>query len=259
VKRQDTAWKYQDPKAETMVWSAESQTSASTLLDRPPVIAARHVDFSFGEGELAKQILFDLTFEIRPGEVVLLTGPSGSGKTTLLTLIAALRTLQRGELTVLGLDLHRAAPAELVALRRRIGFIFQQHNLLEFLTAQQNVQLMFQLHPDVSPQAARQRSIEVLEAVGLGDHLSYPPSKLSGGQKQRVAVARALACRPELILADEPTAALDSQSGREVVTLLLDLSKQTGCPILMVTHDARVLDIADRIIRFEDGRIISDE
>lgn len=228
--------------------------------NRPsPVIRAQGVNFSFGVGELAKQILFDVSLEIFPGEVVLLTGPSGSGKTTLLTLIAALRTLQSGRLRVLGHDLEQATDAELVDIRRRIGFIFQQHNLLGFLTARQNVELMFQLHPDVDAATARERSIEILEKVGLGDRINYYPSSLSGGQKQRIAIARAMACGPELILADEPTAALDSQSGRDVVNLLLALARQTGCPILMVTHDSRVLDIADRIINFEDGRILPEE
>lgn len=221
-----------------------------------PVIAAHGLNFSFGQAELAKQILFDVSLEIEPGEVVLLTGPSGSGKTTLLTLIAALRTLQSGTLTVLGCDLHQATPHELVELRRRIGFVFQQHNLLGFLTAQQNVEMMFQLHPDVSASDVRQRSQAILAKVGLDQRTNYYPDKLSGGQKQRVAIARALACQPQLILADEPTAALDSQSGRDVVNLMLDLARQTGCPILMVTHDSRILDIADRIIHFEDGRIV---
>jgi putative ABC transport system ATP-binding protein len=234
--------------------------ATATATNRPaPVIHAQGVNFSFGVGELAKQILFDVSLEIYPGEVVLLTGPSGSGKTTLLTLIAALRTLQSGRLRVLGHDLEAATDAELVDIRRRIGFIFQQHNLLGFLTARQNVELMFQLHPDVDAATSRERSIEILEKVGLGDRINYYPSSLSGGQKQRVAIARAMACGPELILADEPTAALDSQSGRDVVNLLLALARQTGCPILMVTHDSRVLDIADRIIHFEDGRILEEE
>lgn len=224
---------------------------------RPPVIQARGINFSFGSGDLSKQVLFDLDFEIVQGEVVLLMGPSGSGKTTLLTLIAALRTLQSGRLQVLDTQLERASAAELVQLRRRIGFIFQQHNLLGFLSALQNVELMFQLHPEVSARDARRLSFEVLSQVGLADHVHKEPSKLSGGQKQRVAIARALACQPKLILADEPTAALDSHSGREVVNLLVSLARDTGCPVLMVTHDSRVLDVADRIIEFEDGRIVS--
>lgn len=218
-------------------------------------IAARNLNFSFGDGELKKQILFDVTFDVSPGEVVLLTGPSGSGKTTLLTLIGGLRHVRDGELTVLSHPLHHATAGDLVLIRRNIGFIFQQHNLLPFLTARLNVELMFQLHPEVSADEVRRRSEEILIRVGLGDRLDYLPARLSGGQKQRVAIARALVADPKLILADEPTAALDSQSGRDVVDLLQNLTRSRGCPVLMVTHDNRVLDIADRIIQMEDGRV----
>lgn len=220
-------------------------------------IRTRLLNFSFGEGELQKQILFDISFDVAPGEVVLLTGPSGSGKTTLLTLIGGLRRVRSGELTVLSHALHQSTLAELVLVRRNIGFIFQQHNLLPFLTARKNVELMFQLHPEVPADEVRRRSEELLTRVGLGDRLDYHPARLSGGQKQRVAIARALVAEPKLILADEPTAALDSQSGRDVVDLLQELARSRGCPVLMVTHDNRVLDIADRIIHMEDGCIQS--
>ncbi len=222
-----------------------------------PVISARHLDFSFGEGDLEKQVLFDVSFEVGSGEIVLLTGPSGSGKTTLLTLIGALRKVTSGELFVLSRPLHHTSMADLVEVRKEIGFIFQQHNLLPFMTARQNVELMFQLQPDVSRNEAALLTEQLLTSVGLSHRLDYHPARLSGGQKQRVAVARALAANPRLILADEPTAALDSQSGRDVVTLLQELARNRGCPILMVTHDPRILDIADRIINMEDGRIHS--
>lgn len=221
------------------------------------VIRARDINFSFGTGDLKKQILFDVSFDVAAGEIVLLTGPSGSGKTTLLTLIGALRHVREGELTVLSRPLHQATPADLIATRREIGFIFQQHNLLGFLTARQNVELVFELHPEVPAHEVRARAAQILTSVGLGERLDYHPARLSGGQKQRVAVARALAANPRLILADEPTAALDSQSGRDVVNLLQQLARTGGCPVLMVTHDSRVLDIADRIIHMEDGRIVS--
>lgn len=235
---------------------AASQTSASSG-SVPPVISARHVNFAFGEGDLQKQILFDVTMDVSPGEIVLLTGPSGSGKTTLLTLIGALRHVRDGELDVLGRPLHLASTEDLVEVRREIGFIFQQHNLLPFMTARQNVQLMFHLHPEVSSDDASRLTVELLTSVGLGERLDYHPARLSGGQKQRVAIARALAASPRLILADEPTAALDSQSGRDVVNLLQELARNRGCPILMVTHDPRILDVADRIINMEDGRVHS--
>ena len=220
-----------------------------------PVIAARDLSFAFGQGELRRQVLFDLGFEVRSGEIVLLTGPSGSGKTTLLTLIGGLRRVTEGELTVLGRPLHQATTADLTANRRDIGFIFQQHNLLEFLSARQNVELMFQLHPEVPPELVRQKAVEILSLVGLAERLDYHPSRLSGGQRQRVAIARALVTQPRLVLADEPTAALDSVTGRDVVELLQYLARTNGCPILMVTHDNRVLDIADRILQMEDGRL----
>ncbi|MFN7766838.1 MAG: ATP-binding cassette domain-containing protein [Planctomycetaceae bacterium] len=220
-----------------------------------PVIAARDLSFAFGQGELRRQVLFDLNFEVRSGEIVLLTGPSGSGKTTLLTLIGGLRRVTEGELSVLGRPLHQATTADLTANRRDIGFIFQQHNLLEFLSARQNVELMFQLHPEVPPETVRQKAVEILTLVGLAERLDYHPSRLSGGQRQRVAIARALVTQPRLVLADEPTAALDSVTGRDVVDLLQYLARTNGCPILMVTHDNRVLDIADRILKMEDGRL----
>lgn len=219
------------------------------------VIAARGIDFAFGEGELRKQILFGVTFVVRAGEIVLLTGPSGSGKTTLLTLIGGLRQVVDGELVVLGRTLRSASNATLLATRREIGFIFQQHNLLEFLTARQNVELMFQLHPEVPAAEAQEKAATLLERVGLADRMDYLPNRLSGGQKQRVAIARALATGPKLILADEPTASLDSQSGREVVELLQELARDRGCPILLVTHDQRVLHVADRVLSMEDGRL----
>ncbi len=219
------------------------------------IIRADHINFAFGEGDLRKQILFDVSFAVAPGEIVLLTGPSGSGKTTLLTLIGGLRIVREGALTVLGRDLTHATNDTLLATRRDIGFIFQQHNLLEFLTARQNVELMFQLHPEVPPREAGDRAADLLQRVGLGDRLDYLPSRLSGGQKQRVAIARALATGPKLILADEPTASLDSQTGREVVQLLQELARDRGCPILLVTHDSRVLHIADRILAMEDGHL----
>ena len=238
--------------------SSDPLSSPAPSTSAPPpdtVIEARDLSFAFGLGELRRQVLFDLNFEVKTGEIVLLTGPSGSGKTTLLTLIGGLRRVTEGELTVLGRPLHQATTADLTANRRDIGFIFQQHNLLEFLSARQNVELMFQLHPEVPAETVRQKAVEILTLVGLGERLDYHPSRLSGGQRQRVAIARALVTQPRLVLADEPTAALDSATGRDVVELLQYLARTNGCPILMVTHDNRVLDIADRILNIEDGRL----
>lgn len=219
------------------------------------VVDARGVNFSFGKGDLSKQILFDVDVQIRPGEIVLLTGPSGSGKTTLLTLIGGLRTVRDGSLHVFGHQLRGLSQQQLAPVRRHIGFIFQAHNLLNFLTARQNVQMSLELHPRYSHAEAKRRASEMLDMVGLSNRREYFPDNLSGGQRQRVAIARALAAQPKLVLADEPTAALDGKSGREVVDLMQQLAREQGCPILMVTHDNRVLDIADRIVHMEDGRI----
>jgi putative ABC transport system ATP-binding protein len=211
----------------------------------------------FGAGALRKQILFDVSTEIDAGEIVIVTGPSGSGKTTMLTLIGALRRVQDGRVRVLGEELNGASARIISRVRKQIGYIFQAHNLLEALTATQNVQMSMLLHRDLSGREIQHRAGEILEAVGLGDHLGRFPSQLSGGQKQRVAIARALAARPRIVLADEPTASLDKQSGRDVVTLMHDLAKRQGVTVLLVTHDNRILDIADRIIHLEDGRLSS--
>ncbi|GAA0575418.1 DevA family ABC transporter ATP-binding protein [Craurococcus roseus] len=222
-------------------------------------IELRGVGYAYGTGDLARPVLRDVDLTVGPGEIVLLTGPSGSGKTTLLTLIGALRAVQTGSASVLGLQLAGATERQRVELRRRIGFIFQQHNLLGFLTARQNVAMALELDPATSEKERMARAGAMLEAVGIGDRADAPPAKLSGGQRQRVAVARALVGRPGLILADEPTAALDKQSGGEVVRLLRDLAKRQGVPILLVTHDPRILDIADRVVSMEDGRITAAE
>ncbi len=215
----------------------------------------RGLCYAFGEGALRRPVLRDLNLSVEPGEVVLLTGPSGSGKTTLLTLIGALRAMQQGSCVVLGKELMGATEADRVGLRRRIGFIFQHHNLLGFLTARQNVAMALELDTESTEQSRLDRASTMLEAVGLADYADSVPGKLSGGQRQRVAVARALVAHPGLILADEPTAALDRQTGQDVVRLMRDLAKRNGMPILLVTHDPRILDIADRVVAMEDGRI----
>lgn len=222
-----------------------------------PLISVKHVNHYFGEGQLKKQVLFDVSAEIMPGEIVLSTGPSGSGKTTLLTLVGALRTVQEGSLRTMGKELANASRKTTIAVRRSIGFIFQAHNLLDALTASQNVMMSLQLEHKVSGREARARAVEVLGQVGLSHRVDFYPSQLSGGQKQRVAIARALVHKPQIILADEPTAALDKKSGREVVDLLQQLAKEHHTAIMLVTHDNRILDIADRILTLEDGRIVS--
>ncbi|MBC7825921.1 MAG: DevA family ABC transporter ATP-binding protein [Candidatus Parcubacteria bacterium] len=222
-----------------------------------PIITIENVSHYFGAGRLRKQILFDVTTIVEPGEVVIMTGPSGSGKTTLLTLIGALRSTQEGSLKVLGQELRGGSESKLVELRRNIGYIFQAHNLLNSLRAWQNVQMSIELHSDIPASESRDRAEAMLEAVGLADWATQYPNELSGGQKQRVAIARALVCNPKLVLADEPTAALDKKSGRDVVEIMHDLAKKQGSAIVLVTHDNRILDLADRIIHMEDGRLSS--
>ncbi|MBS2037087.1 DevA family ABC transporter ATP-binding protein [bacterium] len=221
------------------------------------MIQAQTLCHFFGRGQLRKQILFDVDLSIQPGEIVILTGPSGSGKTTLLSLIGGLRSTQQGSLKVFGQELRGASSSKLLQLRKQIGYIFQAHNLLSFLTARRNVRMSLELHSRYRRSDIDQKSAAMLEAVGLGDRLDYYPDQLSGGQKQRVAIARALVSQPRLILADEPTAALDKRSGREVVSLMQKLAREQSCTILLVTHDNRILDIADRIVHMEDGRLIS--
>ncbi len=216
------------------------------------------VTYAYGEGDLRRPVLREVDLSVTEGEIVLLTGPSGSGKTTLLTLIGALRAMQTGSCRVLGQELRGANEAARVRLRRRIGFIFQHHNLLGFLTARQNVAMALEQDGSLSDRQRLARAGELLAAVGLADHADKTPAQLSGGQRQRVSVARALATDPGLVLADEPTAALDKASGQEVVKLLRDLAKSRGVPILLVTHDPRILDIADRIVAMEDSRIVED-
>jgi putative ABC transport system ATP-binding protein len=218
-----------------------------------PVIAIDKINHYYGTGQLRKQILFDVTASIYPGEIVLMTGPSGSGKTTLLTLIGALRSTQEGSLKVLGQELRAASSGDQLKVRRYVGYIFQAHNLLKSLTACQNVQMALDLHPRIPGTLVYERCCEILKEVGLVDFINQYPHNLSGGQKQRVAIARALVSQPKIVLADEPTAALDKQSGRDVVEIMQRLAKQQGCTILIVTHDNRILDIADRIINMENG------
>lgn len=223
-----------------------------------PVVEINNLAHYFGEGALKKQVLYDINLTLNSGEVVIMKGPSGSGKTTLLTLMGGLRSAQAGSLRIFGQELVMAKKNQLVAVRRNIGYIFQAHNLLECLTARENVQMSIELQPDVKPSEAKARSIEMLEHVGLKDRVDYYPHKLSGGQKQRVAIARALVSHPQMVLADEPTAALDSKSGRDVVELMQRLAKEQGCTILIVTHDNRILDVADRLISMEDGYLYAD-
>jgi putative ABC transport system ATP-binding protein len=228
-------------------------------MERDTIVEAHGLNHWFGSGEVRKQALFDVTLSLKRGSFTALMGPSGSGKTTVLTLIGCLRAVQDGSVRLLDHELNGASEAQLVALRRRLGFIFQAHNLHESLTAAQNVMMGVQVHGGVADAFARQAADHALGLVGLSDRTTYLPANLSGGQKQRVAVARALVASPALVLADEPTAALDKDSAAEVVDLLKRMGAARGTTTLLVTHDNRILDRADRILTLEDGRIVRDD
>jgi putative ABC transport system ATP-binding protein len=224
---------------------------------RETSISVSNVSHFFGEKDTRKQVLFNNNLEISAGELVIMTGPSGSGKTTLLTLIGALRTAQEGSLRVLGRELVGLSVRELIQVRRSIGFIFQMHNLFDSLSAYENVKMSVELHRRATA-ADHDAIVALLTKLGLGHRIYYKPRQMSGGQRQRVAIARALINRPRLILADEPTAALDKQSSRDVVDLLKALTVEADATILMVTHDSRILNVADRIVNMVDGSIASD-
>ena len=222
-----------------------------------PLITVEHLNHSFEEAGQAKQVLVDINLQVHPGEVVILTGPSGSGKTTLLTMLGGLRSCQDGSLKILGQELNGASKEQLADLRLNVGFIFQAHNLLMFLNARRNVRLSLELHDRFYDQDMDQLATAMLEKVGLGDRVEYMPANLSGGQRQRVAIARALVGQPKILLGDEPTAALDKDSGRTVVELMQQLAREQQTTIIMVTHDNKILDVADRIVIVEDGHLAS--
>ncbi len=219
------------------------------------IIDVQNLNYSYGSGELQLQVLRGVDLQINRGETVIMTGPSGSGKTTLLTIIGALRVASDGHVRVFGHDLINASEHTLTQTRLNIGYIFQQNNLLRSLTAVQNVSMSLELRSGYNEKRRLEESAAILDAVGLGDRLHYLPDQLSGGQKQRVSIARALVANPKLVLADEPTASLDKASGQEAVEILQRLAQEQGTAILLVTHDYRILDIADRVVELEDGII----
>ncbi len=235
-------------------WGSGGEKKIIIIMSKE-VVDIKELNHFFGEGQLKKQILFNINLSLKSGEVVIMKGPSGSGKTTLLTLMGGLRSAQSGSLEILGEELVGANKNQLVKIRRNIGYIFQAHNLLECLSAKQNVQMSLGLHPGLSSLEEEKKAVAMLTDVGLANHVNYHPHSLSGGQKQRVAIARALVSHPKIVLADEPTAALDSKSGRDVVEIMQKLAREQGCTILLVTHDDRILDVADRLIEMEDGHL----
>ncbi len=220
---------------------------------RDPAFHVTGLTKTFGQGELAVTAVGGVDLDVHPGEVVLLMGPSGSGKTTLLLMLGAMLRPTAGVIQVDGLDIARAPQRRLPSLRaRRFGFIFQDFNLLSALTVAENVELACNL-AGTTGHPAHQRARALLERVGLGHRLGFRPEQLSGGEKQRVAIARALANNPPVILADEPTANLDSAIGRQVARLLRQLATADHRAVVIVSHDTRLQEIADRVLWLEDG------
>ena len=238
-----------------------AERAAAPPVARPaapePAIRVDGLNHYFGEGEARNQVLFGNSIEIPAGQLVVMTGPSGAGKTTLLTLIGALRSVHEGRIEVLGRDLSRLGGGDLVEVRRDIGFIFQMHNLFDALSAYENVKMAAQL-ANGELGDMRQRCAGILERLGLGHRIDHKPRFLSGGERQRVAIGRALVNQPRLILADEPTAALDKDSTMNVINLLKQTTIDYGAAVMMVTHDHRIIDSADRLVHMVDGRIMSD-
>ncbi len=222
-------------------------------------VDARGVTKVFGEGPLAYQALRGVDFQVAPGELVMLVGPSGSGKTTLLSILGCVLTPTAGQVNLFGTPISGMRESELPAVRRAlIGFVFQGHNLIASLDALDNVRVVLETRGASRRDAIREAS-ELLERVGLGERSRSLPAQLSGGQRPRVAIARALAGAPPLLLADEPTAALDAHSGLEVTQLMLELCRERGVSVAIVTHDNRIFHLADRIVRIEDGHIVPGE
>ena len=239
--------------ASTLFRSQPASVPTGLTKSKTGAITAKGLEMVFRAGSQRFQALKGIDLEVRPGDIQLLMGPSGSGKTTLLSILAGILTPTAGSVCLLGENITSLSRQKLARFRlENIGFIFQGFNLFPALTAAENVEALLNVK-GIKGREARQQAKVLLEQVGLGDKANQKPSDLSGGQKQRVAIARALAGNPRIIMADEPTAALDSTSGHNVINMLRQLAKEQGCTVLMVTHDARIIDVADRVAYLEDG------
>jgi putative ABC transport system ATP-binding protein len=229
----------------------------NTATETTPGVEATGLTKVYGHGHTEVVAVKDVTLRVARGEIVALLGPSGAGKSTLLPAMARINPPTSGQIHIGGqlvMDDARAL-VDLRAFRRQhLGFVFQKANLIPFLNALENVQVALEVN-DVPPRTARQRAMELLEYLGVGNRANNLPDALSGGEQQRVAVARALANQPSLILADQPTAALDSRRGRQVMELFAQVAHERGTAVIVVTHDARALDVFDRIVEMEDGRL----
>ncbi|MBM4352322.1 MAG: ABC transporter ATP-binding protein [Deltaproteobacteria bacterium] len=222
------------------------------------VVVLENVSKEYPLGKLVVPALKDVSLSIGAGEFVSIAGPSGSGKTTLLNLVGCVDTPTSGVVRVDGLDIGRLSERELTRLRlEKLGFIFQSFNLIAVLDTFQNVEFPLLLQGKLSHRERRDVVVELLERVGLGKHARHRPNELSGGQRQRVAIARALVTRPRIVLADEPTANLDTGTGASIVDLMKSINETQGTTFIFSTHDARVMKHADRVVRLEDGRVVS--
>ncbi len=221
----------------------------------PPFVCVRGLYHSYAEGDGYKEVLHGVDLDLNGGEIVIIMGPSGSGKSTLLKLMGAQLTLQKGTIRIGGERLDGASPERLMKIRRSMGFVFQSHHLLNSIKIVQNVQLPLAFDKDVDSRGSRERALESLKKVGIYDQAEKYPLHLSGGQRQRAAIARALVRNPKIVLADEPTASLDQRSGREVVEIIKRMARDSGVTVVLVTHDNRILDIADRIVSLVDGKL----
>ena len=224
-----------------------------------PAIAVRQLTKTYAEGSAGTLALRGVDLDVHAGELLMLMGPSGSGKTTLLSIMGCILTATSGTVRIAGIEVASLREKELPAIRlQHIGFVFQGFNLFPTLTAGENIEVMLDLK-GVRGSDAKRRAAELLEQVGLGEKYNSFPADLSGGQKQRVAIARALAGDPAIVLADEPTAALDSRTGRNVIEMMRNLAHQRGRAVVIVTHDGRLREFADRVVRIEDGIIAPPE
>lgn len=228
-----------------------------TIIDQ--TLQVTHISKRYGSGTTAVTAVHNVSLSVSPGEIVLIMGPSGSGKTTLLSMLGALLKPTEGTIQLNGTVISALAESRLPEIRlKQFGFIFQDFNLLSALTTLENVAIVAELAGSRSSEA-RRKATDLLRELGLGERLNFLPEKLSGGEKQRVAIARALVNDPALILADEPTANLDSKIGKEIMRLLRHIAKEQRRSVIIVSHDQRIRDIADRVLWLEDGEFKKEE
>lgn len=222
--------------------------------DRKPIISAKNITKKYGEAATEVFALRDVSLEVMPGEVILIMGPSGSGKTTLLSILGALLKPTSGEVNLSGNDITVLSEGELPDVRlKHLGFIFQDFNLLSALSVKENVEVILNLS-GIKGKEATKKAEALLSDLGLKERLDFRPDQISGGEKQRVAIARALANQPQILLCDEPTANLDSKIGHDIIRMLREIAKGQGKSIIIVSHDTRIKEHADRILWLEDGQ-----